>query len=90
MASGTPIVALRAPGAADMIADGVNGLLSEVEDGAEGLAQKMLRVVDDSALRSKLAQGAQQSAQQFDVAHVTSRLVAIYNRALELGGELAL
>jgi len=90
MAAGTPIVALRAPGAADMVEDGVNGLLSEVENGAEGLAQKILRVVDDSALRSKLAQGAQQSVQQFDVAYVTKRLVAIYNRALELGGELAL
>ncbi len=90
MAAGTPLVALRAPGAADMIADGVNGLLSRVEDGAEGLAQKILRVVDDSALRSKLAHGAQQSAQQFDVAHVTDRLVAIYHRAVELDGELAL
>ncbi len=90
MAAGTPIVALRAPGAADMIDHGVNGLLSKVEDGAEGLAQKILRVVDDSALRSKLAQGARQSAQQFDVGHVTDRLVGIYNRALELGGELAL
>ncbi len=90
MAAGTPIVALRTPGAADMIDDGVNGLLSEVEDGAGGLAQNILRVVDDSALCSKLAQGAYQSAQQFDVAHVTDRLVAIYNRALELGGELAL
>ncbi len=90
MAAGTPIVALRAPGAVDMVDDGVNGLLSEVEDGADGLAQKILRVVDDSDLRSKLAEGAQQSAQQFDVAHVTERLMAIYNRALELGGELAL
>ncbi len=90
MAAGTPIVALRAPGATDMVADGVNGLFSEVEDGAEGLAQKILRVVDDSTLRGKLAQGAQRSAQQFDVTHVTDRLVAIYNRALELGGELAL
>jgi len=90
MAAGTPIVALRAPGAADMVADGVNGLLSEVEDGAQGLAQKILRVVDDSDLRSKLVQGAQNSAQQFDVAHVTDRLVAIYNHALELGGELPL
>jgi len=90
MAAGTPIVALRAPGAADMVDDGVNGLLSEVEDGAEGLAEKILRIVDDRALRRKLAQGARDSAQQFDVARVTDRLVAIYNRALELGGELAL
>ncbi len=90
MAGATPVVALRAPGAADMIEDGVNGLLSEVEDGAEGLAQKILRVVDDSDLRRKLAEGAQRSAQQFDVAHVTERLVAIYNYAVKLGGELAL
>ncbi len=90
MAAGTPIVALRAPGAVDMIDDGVNGLLSEVEDGAAGLAEKMLALAEDANLRTKLAQGAQQSAQQFDVAHVTDRLVAIYNRAIELGGELPL
>jgi len=90
MAAGTPIVALRAPGAMDMVEDGINGLLSEVEDGAEALAQKILRVVDDPALRSKLAQGAQQSAQQFDVAHVTERLLSIYKQAIEVGGELPL
>ena len=90
MAAGTPLVGLRAPGAQDMIQAGSNGLLSEVEDGAAGLAEKMLALAEDADLRTKLAQGARQAAQQFDVAHVTDRLVAVYNRAIELDGELAL
>ncbi len=90
MATGTPIVGLCAPGAEDMIQTGVNGLLSEVEDGAAGLAEKVLELMDNPALFAKVTEGARQTAQQFDVAHVTDRLVAIYHRAIKLGGELPL
>ncbi len=90
MAAGTPLVGLRAPGAQDMIQDGVNGLLSRAEDGPVGLAEKLLELMDNPELRAKVNNGARQSAEQFDVAHVTDRLLSIYQRAIEVGGELPL
>ena len=90
MAAGTPLVALRAPGAEDMISPGDNGLLSEVEDGAEGLARALLELVNDSERRTAMGRRAQQAAQQFDLACVTDRLLAIYQQAIELGSEIPL
>ncbi len=57
MATGVPLVATRAGQAPDLVRDGENGLLVEVEDAA-GLAEGLLRVLDDAPLVARLrAQG---------------------------------
>ena len=90
MAAGTPLVALRAPGAEDMIHPGVNGLLSGLADGAAGLASNLADLVENSERRARMGQAAREGAHQFDLEHVTDRLLAIYHRAIELGGEIPL
>ncbi len=90
MAAGTPLVALRAPGAEDMIRPGVNGLLSSPEDGAVGLASNIADLVENRERRIQMGQAAREEAHRFDLDHVTGRLLEIYQQAIELGGEIPL
>jgi len=90
MAAGTPVVALRAPGAEDMIDPGANGLLSEVPDGAGGLAENMLELVNNGDRRTQMGTQARRWAQRFDLESVTDRLLEIYEQAIDLGAELPL
>lgn len=81
MASGKPVVAVSAPGAADMILPGKNGLLATEESGPEGLAEEISKLVGDKQRRKEMGAFAQEWAQQFDVAKVAERLEGIYQRA---------
>lgn len=87
MAVGTPVVAIKAPGSMDMIQPGVNGLLSEPEAGASGLAEMILALVQEDEFRAQIGRQAQQWVQQFDIDHVTDRLLEIYDQAEHLAGE---
>jgi len=87
MAAGTPVVAMKAPGAEDMIEDGINGLLADEEAGASGLAEVVLGLVQDPARRAEIGHRAQEWVKQFDVDHVTQRLLGIYEQAEQLAGE---
>ena len=81
MASGKPVVALKAPGAQDMIQSGQNGLLSEPEAGPEALAEQISALVEDGDRRRSMGAQARESVQQFDVARVAEKLESIYHRA---------
>ncbi len=87
MAAGTPVVAMEAPGAEDMIEPGVNGLLVEPDTGADGLAEAILSLVRDPQRRTQIGRSAQQWAAQFDVDRVADRLLEIYQQAEQLAGE---
>jgi glycosyltransferase involved in cell wall biosynthesis len=61
MSLGRPVVATRVGGIPEIIADGENGLLHEVRD-ARGLAQQILRVLDDQNLAAALSRRGRESA----------------------------
>lgn len=81
---GTPVVALATPGAADMIADGDNGLLVPPEAGAEGLASALERVLTDRSLADHLREGGRRFAQEHHYPVVAQRLEEVYALAAEL------
>ena len=83
MALGTPVVALRAPGAQDMIEHGKNGLLSEPKDGPEGLAAEVLRLAGDPRERAAIAETAREHVGRYDIDVVTERLLEVYELAKE-------
>jgi glycosyltransferase involved in cell wall biosynthesis len=58
-ACGTPAVARRIPGHSDAVIDGVTGLLA---DGVEGIADALLRVLEDDELRARLGGAAVERA----------------------------
>jgi glycosyltransferase involved in cell wall biosynthesis len=84
-AMGRPLVATRADGARQYVQDGVNGLLCPIED-PPALATCLRRAIGDTRLRAALVQ-AGTAAYQADFTRevVTTRLLACYQRCIELG-----
>lgn len=64
-ACGTPVIAADSPGLRDSVVDGETGLLFEY-DRADELADKIVEVLDDDALRARLSAGALGWAARFD------------------------
>ncbi len=58
MASGLPVVAVRAGGVGDIVRNGGTGLLVEPGDPPSRFAEALIRLVDDAPLRRDLAQAA--------------------------------
>lgn len=82
MAAGRPVVASALGGAAEIIADGVNGLLTPAGDAA-ALAAALGRLLDDPEQRARLGAAGQRTvAQRYQVdAHVRA-VLAFYERVL--------
>ncbi len=74
MGLGKPVIAGSVGGPTDIITERVNGLLVDFED-HDGLASRILEVLDDQNLRQALAQGALTRAQDFSTAIFARRLV---------------
>jgi glycosyltransferase involved in cell wall biosynthesis len=82
MASGRAVVAARAGGATELVAEGETGLFHTPGD-AESLARAVTRLAADSELRARLGGAARTSAERrFDRSRLGSELVAIYRELL--------
>lgn len=82
MASGLPVVAARTGGIPEAVEDNVSGLLHEPGD-ADDLAQKIVRMFDDSQLRKKLVSGGRQRAGTFSLGRMAKSLEPAYRAAVE-------
>ncbi|MBI3972380.1 MAG: glycosyltransferase family 4 protein [Chloroflexi bacterium] len=81
MASGRPVVCSDIPGYRDVVRNGIEGLL--VRPGDEtALAEALLRLLSDSALRNRLAEAGRTRALAFDWANVTQRVEGYYWQVL--------
>lgn len=82
MAAGRPVVALDAPGAREIVRDGVNGRLVK-EESAEALAQGALWTANrDADGLSALRREARRTASDYDESACAQRLLAIYRATL--------
>jgi glycosyltransferase involved in cell wall biosynthesis len=79
MCVGRPVVATRAGGVPEFVADGRNGLLVPAGDAA-ALAQVLRRLFDDAELRERLSRGALESVRDFAVEHHVDEISRIYER----------
>lgn len=82
MASGLPSVCAAASGSLSLVEDGVSGLLSPPEAGAEGYAEKLLVLAGDAALRRRMAAAALQRSQGFDWETLLDGLIGDYRAAI--------
>ncbi|MBQ8081389.1 MAG: glycosyltransferase family 4 protein, partial [Clostridia bacterium] len=57
MATGKPVVGYRHGGVCEIVEDGVNGLLANVRE-PEDLADKIMRLLDDAALRERMGRAS--------------------------------
>lgn len=79
LALGLPVVATAVGGIPEAVGDGVEGLL--VPPGRpDQLAQGVLRVVADVALRQRLGQAASLRGQSYDIRATVGRIEALYSR----------
>ena len=81
MAAGLAVVASGLGGPAELIEDGVNGLLYPPGDIA-ALARALQRLGADPELRRRLGQAAQASAADYSPDQIARRVMAVYRRAL--------
>jgi glycosyltransferase involved in cell wall biosynthesis len=79
MACGLPVVAVRASGVEEVVADGVSGLL--VPGDATAFTGAVAQVLADNDLAGKLAAGGREAAARFAATDLARRLVAAYREA---------
>lgn len=85
MAAGLPVVASAAGGPAEIIRDGVDGILYPPGDAAE-LAARLRRLAGDKALRARLGQAARGRARDFTARIVAREWSDVYQAAAPPGG----
>jgi glycosyltransferase involved in cell wall biosynthesis len=84
MASGAAVVATRAGGLAEIVRDGITGLLCAPGD-RQALAAAIGRILADRSLRSRLgAAGAAAAARDHDWRQIVPRWIAAWERALAM------
>jgi glycosyltransferase involved in cell wall biosynthesis len=81
MASGVPLVSTRVGMCADVIRDGENGLLAEVDD-AEGLARAAARLIESPELGRSLARAGLAEAQKYDWSRLSQQYLERLYRPL--------
>lgn len=81
LASGIPVLAVKAPGIVDIITDGVEGILVENEVGQ--FAEALEKVVKNPQLREVLSQGALKTSAQYDIDTISERMLNLYQEIIE-------
>jgi glycosyltransferase involved in cell wall biosynthesis len=83
MACGLPVVATRVSGVVDIVRDGRNGLL--VEPGRpDGLAEAILRLLDDPAEAARLGKAAHETIEkEYSIEAVAGAYAALYQSLLK-------
>jgi glycosyltransferase involved in cell wall biosynthesis len=81
MAADVPVIAAAAGGPAELITDGVDGLLTTPGDAAQ-LATAMRRLVDEPELRANLAAAARERSREFTPERTAARLLDVYRQVV--------
>lgn len=78
MAARNPAVALKATGASDVVRDGVNGFLTEMDEGI--WSSRIGKILSDPSLFTQLQNGAYATALEYLDSHVAKKAEKIYCR----------
>jgi glycosyltransferase involved in cell wall biosynthesis len=81
MAAGLPVVGIDAPGVADVVVNGFNGLLSA--NSLPAFTAHLARVVGDARLRLNLASNARASSDAYDIDRTSGLLLQRYAALIE-------
>lgn len=89
MACGLPVICSRIGGTADMIEDGQDGVLVAQQD-VQALADALVRLADDPALRSRIGKAARRTAcAKFDYRLTAAKLAREIRRSVVQDAELS-
>ena len=78
---GVPVAATAAGGVREVVRDGVDGLLSPPGDG-EALGAHVAAILDDGALRDRLAAAGRERVRDFSVDRMVEETIDAYRHAL--------
>lgn len=84
MACGTPVVASQVGGLAFLIQDGETGFTVPVDD-PQALAEKLLSILENPALRKQMGQKASNFARQYSWEIIAAKIVELYAKAISEG-----
>jgi len=82
LAAGKPVIASRIGGLKEIIIDGANGFLFTPGD-YRGLAERILKLLDNRDLRSRISQAARESAKRFKPENIAGEYLKIYRSLLK-------
>ncbi len=82
-AAGTPVIASHIAGYADVVDDGVDGVLIPPND-PQRLAEELLRLHHEPERRVAMGEAARRSAERFAWPRVAARIERVYERAVDL------
>jgi glycosyltransferase involved in cell wall biosynthesis len=81
MAVGLPVIGIRSPGVGDIVQDDVNGMLCRND--LATFTARTVRLVLDDALRERLAAGASESAEAYDIRKTAAQLLNHYQTLVD-------
>ena len=79
-AAGLPVVAMRRGGVPELVEHGHHGLLA---NSRKEFVDAVVRLIDDPALRERLARGSRQGLERFSWDAVADRYLEVYHQAME-------
>ncbi|MBE3091657.1 MAG: glycosyltransferase, partial [Candidatus Atribacteria bacterium] len=82
LASGVPVLAVKAPGAVDILTDGLDGLL--VDNDTEKFANALEKIIREPELREKLSQGALKTSEKYSIDKISERMLNLYREVIEI------
>jgi phosphatidylinositol alpha-mannosyltransferase len=82
MASGRPIVATRIPGYAEVLHDGVEGVLVEPRS-ASALAAGLIPLLQDAELRRRMGERGRVEAARYDWSRVADQVLDLYEETID-------
>ncbi|MFQ5489381.1 MAG: glycosyltransferase family 4 protein [Phycisphaerae bacterium] len=86
MASGRPVLAVDEAGPAEMVRHGVNGWLYPMGD-VNALAEGLSALLDDPALRERLARAGRKRAVDFDPTATADAVTTLYDQVLGMASD---
>ena len=82
LASGVPVLAVKAPGAVDILTDGVDGLL--VDNDVKKFADALEKIIREPELRGKLSRGALMTSEKYSIDTISERMLNLYREVIEI------
>jgi len=87
LAAGCPLVATDTGGTREVVADGITGFLTAVED-VDTMARHLRELADNPALRARLSIASRERAERlFGLPAITARHLSVYRAAIESAGK---
>ena len=82
MACGKPIVAVDAGALAELVHDGENGYLVDVDD-VDAFARSFAKLIEDEPQRKAFGRRSRVIAKRHDIAHVMPRFIKLYEQVIK-------